>query len=355
MEDNISNFGMGTLDIKRKKKRPLLKSEDNLSTYGMATLDIKLSKKQTLDGSEDWDLSFSSFEDKSASSDEDEFEFFTKYTTNSNDDSHTKSYATTFPPNDYSSENPQTDYKTDVNESREKAAWFSYSLGTISSNNSVNFETNYGSNYDYQHQGFETGKEYSADFDFLNPFIQHEMQSYGKVGEIECAKSILFREPLNKCFTKCKTYDIVEAATGNYFEEIFNTDSCEPTTFKSNIDYLTENSLCLSKDVETTNAKTRPIEFKISFYEPLSTPFSVIYAINSGINQRDLPVCHFANKSPISLLQSSLKVETKISENAMGYLIEDEMKQAGDFFQEMIIRFFNQKTVPRYVFRSIQR
>ncbi|GBM68698.1 Synaptotagmin-like protein 5 [Araneus ventricosus] len=75
MEDSISAFGTGTLDYRLDTK---LDKENALDKFGngMGTLDVKLTKKRAISKSEDWDLSFSSTENKGLSSEEDdEFEF----------------------------------------------------------------------------------------------------------------------------------------------------------------------------------------------------------------------------------------------------------------------------------------
>nr|XP_042904930.1 uncharacterized protein LOC107436800 isoform X2 [Parasteatoda tepidariorum] len=65
MEDAISAFGTGTLDAKNGNK-----------ASGLETLDIKRNKKYELSDEDDWNLSFSSSENKENSSEEDEFYFF---------------------------------------------------------------------------------------------------------------------------------------------------------------------------------------------------------------------------------------------------------------------------------------
>ncbi|XP_055943748.1 uncharacterized protein LOC129974954 isoform X2 [Argiope bruennichi] len=282
MEDSISAFGTGTLDYKLDTK---FDKDDTQDKYGkgMGTLDVKLTKKRPISKSEDWDLSFSSMENKGLSSEEDdEFEFVRM--SDINDNNCSLAYLIQH----YNNDTPANEMENCTEENRK----YVYSSD------------------DYNSNLVESEKQIEEN----NNQILKDEPSISKV-ETQSLSSCMVKQEFGDETTfacneesdnlRCSSNDIKTTVPPKVWYEIrdsidskklYRTQSHDSNKkyFKSSTwnkrpskPLTKSNSFCFERNISYDELflladSTRSKVNELFNYEPLSTPFAEIYAIECG-------------------------------------------------------------------------
>ncbi|GFT12437.1 synaptotagmin-like protein 4 [Nephila pilipes] len=278
MEDSISAFGMGTLDC--RLDRQLLKEETpNRFGNGMGTLDVKLIKKRATPKNEEWDLSFSSTENKELSSEEDdEFEFFRISDVNNNDHSFTL-------PNYNSIDNV---ISKDI-ENKDGEDSKSCGIDDSSSYDHPEKHTQNSESYNTLEKMHESTN--SLESQNSNPYFSKEKiknnASYSKNGEVGNSQI-----KSNTCTVPPKVwYEIRDPVDSKKLfrskSNDLNHKSFKSTTWHKKMSKARTESSFFERNISPDEFCSLPINIcskidELFSYEPLSTPFAEIYAIDCG-------------------------------------------------------------------------
>ncbi|GFQ63921.1 synaptotagmin-like protein 4 [Trichonephila clavata] len=278
MEDSISAFGVGTLDFRMDKRFPKEERMDKFGN-GMETLDVKLTKKRIAPKNEDWDLSLSSIENKELSSDEDdEFEFSRISDVNNNDNLLTLS--------NYNSMNKVISKETENNNLED--------FKSFSNDDSSNFPGLSGKHTE-KSKGLNTIEKTHEN---PNKFEYQNSNLYFPKEKIKNHASNFKEEVMNfptnskNCIVPPKIwYEIRDPVDSKKLFRSKSNDSTHKSsksnTWHKKMSRARTESSFFERNISSEEFCSLPIDMyskmnELFSYEPLSTPFAEIYAIDCG-------------------------------------------------------------------------